>query len=75
MWIRLFRAEWRKIIGHRWATGCMIWIFPVLAILVTVIGLLVAVFSSSFRISLGGEPALWTDVAILPWLMWALYAS
>jgi ABC-2 type transport system permease protein len=67
MWVRLFRAEWRKIIGHRWATGCMIWVWPGLAVLGTVFALLVAALSSSFRAGVGEEPALWTDVATLPW--------
>ena len=69
MWIRLFRAEWRKILGHRWATGCMIWIFPALAVLGTILGLLAAAFSPSFRFGLRTAPALWTAVAIFPWLI------
>lgn len=69
MWIKLFRAEWRKIIGNRWATGCMIWIFPVLAILATILALLAVALSSSFREGLSFAPALWTDVAILPWII------
>ena len=69
MWTKLFRAEWRKIIGNRWATGCMIWIFPALAILVTILALLAAAFSSSFREGLSLAPALWTDMAISPWFI------
>jgi ABC-2 type transport system permease protein len=69
MWVKLFRAEWHKIVGNRWATGCMIWVFPALAVLVTILALLAAAFSSSFRAGMSGEPALWTDVAIMPWLI------
>jgi ABC-2 type transport system permease protein len=69
MWAKLFRAEWYKITGNRWATGCMIWVFPALAVLVTVLALLAAVFSSRFRMEVNNDPAVWTDVAILPWLI------
>jgi ABC-2 type transport system permease protein len=69
MWVKLLRAEWYKIVGNRWATGCMIGIFPGLAVLVTVLAVLAAAFSSSFRMGVGGDPALWTDVAIIPWLI------
>ena len=69
MWVRLFRAEWHKIVGNRWMTGCMIWVFPALAVLVMILALLAAVFSSPFREGMRSEPALWTDVAILPWLI------
>lgn len=67
MWVKLFRAEWSKIIGNRRATGCMIWIFPALAILATILALLAAALSSSFREGLSRAPGLWTDMAILPW--------
>jgi len=69
MWSRLFRAEWRKIMGNRWATGCMIWIFPALAVLGTVLALIAAGLSSDFRSGLSEEPALWTDAAIMPWMI------
>jgi ABC-2 type transport system permease protein len=69
MCFRLFRAEWLKIIGNRWVSGCMIWIFPALAVLATVLMLLAAAFSASFREGLSLEPMLWTDVAILAWLI------
>ena len=69
MWIKLFRAEWHKIVGNRWVTGCMIWIFPALAVLATILALLAAAFSSSFREGMSAEPILWTDVAIMPWLI------
>jgi ABC-2 type transport system permease protein len=69
MWIRLFRAEWRKIVGNRWVTGCMIWVFPALAVLVTVLALVAAALSASFREGMAGEPLRWTDIAIFPWLI------
>jgi ABC-2 type transport system permease protein len=36
---------------------------------VTVLAVLAAAFSSRFRVEVGNDPALWTDVAILPWLI------
>jgi hypothetical protein len=69
MWIRLFRAEWQKIIGNRWATGCMIWIFPALAVLVILLLFVGAALSSSFRESINAEPARWTEIAIFPWVI------
>lgn len=67
MWISLFRAEWRKIIGHRWATGCMIWIFPILAVLVTVLALIAVPLSADLREGLSLEPATWTEAAGSAW--------
>jgi ABC-type transport system involved in multi-copper enzyme maturation permease subunit len=67
MWHRLFRAEWRKIIGHRWATGCMIWVFPGIAVLIGVFGVLAAALSSDLQTSLIEEPARWTDAALSAW--------
>jgi ABC-2 type transport system permease protein len=69
MWDKLFRAEWRKIVGNRWATGCMIWIFPALALLGIALGLLAAVLSSDFQTSLKDGPATWTETAVIAWLI------
>jgi ABC-2 type transport system permease protein len=69
MWFRLFRAEWLKIIGHRWVTGCMIWVWPALAVLGTAFGLLAAVLSSDFQTSLNDGPATWTEIAVIAWLI------
>jgi ABC-2 type transport system permease protein len=69
MWVRLFRAEWHKIVGNRWVSGCMIWVFPALALLVTAFALLAALFSTSFREGLNAEPFQWTDIATLPWFI------
>ena len=69
MWIKLFRAEWHKIIGHRWITGCLLWVFPALAILVSVFAILATFFSDSFREGMVTDPAIWTEVAIIPWVI------
>ena len=67
MWIKLFRAEWHKIIGNRWATGCMIWVFPILAVLFIAFMLFIVAVSSDAREGMSLEPALWTEIAIAPW--------
>ena len=69
LWNKLFRAEWRKIVGNRWATGCMIWIFPALAVLGIALALLAAVLSSDFQTSLKDGPATWTETAVIAWLI------
>jgi ABC-2 type transport system permease protein len=68
MWSKLFRAEWRKITGNRWATGCMIWVFPALAVLATGFALLAAGLSSSFRAEINGELE-WNMIATVPWMI------
>ena len=69
MWIKLFRAEWYKIKGNRWATGCMIWIFPILAVLGSILALIGAALSSSFREGISTQPYTWTDAALTPWFI------
>jgi ABC-2 type transport system permease protein len=68
MWGKLFRAEWLKITGNRWAAGCMIWVFPALAVLATIFALLAAGLSSSFRAEIGGELE-WNMIATIPWMI------
>ncbi len=65
--INLFRAEWAKINGNRWVSGCLIWIFPVGAAgLMVLIGVIMA-FSSSTRASFASDSAQWTDVLVGAW--------
>src|SRR5574341_1144578 len=59
MWRKLFRAEIYKIIGHRWATGCMIGIFPFGAIGITLLMLLVVALSSQARAGIGEDHPQW----------------
>jgi ABC-type transport system involved in multi-copper enzyme maturation permease subunit len=55
----LFRAEWQKLAGHRWAAGLLIWLFPVGAAAIMIIGLLVAFFSPDTVTNLGLPVAEW----------------
>lgn len=68
----LFRAEWQKIVGHRWATGALIWIWPAGATGILVIMILVALLADpEVRQAMGlasvGTPAQWTDQVIQAW--------
>lgn len=65
--VELFRAEWQKAVGHRWATGFLIWIFPVGAAAFVVVMGLFAVFSESARDSLVWGEVLWTTTMIEAW--------
>lgn len=67
MWVKLLRAEWYKVAGNRWVVGCLIWIFPILAVLASSIAIVIAVFSTSMREGLVAEPLAWTDAALFPW--------
>lgn len=68
MWVKLFRAEFYKIIGNRWATGCMIWIFPFMAVLLTCFLLFLSIFSGP-RHSMAQEPTQWTDAMMIAWVI------
>ena len=69
MWIRLFYAEWQKIIGNRWVTIGMIWIFPFTALVLMIFALIGATFSESFREGMQVDPAQWTEMAMFPWFI------
>lgn len=53
MIINLFWAEWQKLAGHRWASGLLIWLFPVGATALVIVGLLTAFFAPDTIANLG----------------------
>lgn len=67
MLAKLFRAELYKIIGNKWATGCMIWIFPLMALALIAVLLLVVLLSPQARENLRAEPLLWTQTMVEAW--------
>jgi hypothetical protein len=69
MLVKLFRAEVYKIIGHRWATGCFIWIWPGLALGFSVVVPLIALLSKTLRDDIATEPTLWTESMISVWFI------
>ncbi len=64
----LFRAEWLKIAGNRWVSGCLIWIFPIAAFALLVVFALILALSSGARDGFRQDDStLWTNNAIGVW--------
>jgi ABC-type transport system involved in multi-copper enzyme maturation permease subunit len=68
----LFRAEWEKIVGHRWAVGRLMWVFPAGALGILTIMLLVALLASpdiqrNFGLASVSESVKWTEIMIGAW--------
>lgn len=63
--INVLRAEWQKMVGNRWTTGFLIWIFPVGALGMVGLMSLFALLTPSFRDNV--SPLLWTDAFMVPW--------
>ena len=63
--IDILRAEWQKVIGNRWTTGLLIWIFPVGALAMVGFMSLFALFSPGYRNNV--TPLFWTDNFMTPW--------
>ncbi len=47
--VSLFRAEWQKTTGNRWAVGLLIWIFPAAAIGMSILAIVISALSSDYR--------------------------
>ena len=67
MLAKLFKAEMYKIIGNRFATGCLIWIFPLMAVALVGLLLFVVLVSAEARENLRAEPPLWTETMLGAW--------
>jgi len=65
--LNLFRAEWSKIAGHRWLTGCLIWIFPIGAVGFTVVMAVILALSESARLSFRADTPQWTNQLVGTW--------
>lgn len=63
----LFRAEWRKMTGNRWLTGCFIWLWPLAALIVSLVLVAVVTFSPSTRERFVENPSHWTDASLFFW--------
>jgi ABC-type transport system involved in multi-copper enzyme maturation permease subunit len=61
----VLRAEWQKMVGNRWTTGFLVWIFPVGALGFVGAMSLAALLSPSFRNNI--QVSLWTDNFMMPW--------
>jgi hypothetical protein len=64
--VNVLRAEWQKMVGNRWTTGFLIWIFPVGALSMVGLMSLFALLIPSFRDNISVQP-FWTDNFLAPW--------
>lgn len=67
LWRHLFRAEIYKIVGNRWVTCCLMWIFPLVALALGSLVLGILTLSGEARQGFVAEPPLWTDSMIGIW--------
>jgi ABC-2 type transport system permease protein len=58
--VSLFRAEWQKTAGNRWAVGMLMWIFPAAAFGMSVAAIVITLLSSGYREYLQG-------IGPIPW--------
>lgn len=63
--VNVLRAEWQKMVGNRWTTGFLIWIFPVGALGFVGLMSLFAFLSPGFRDNV--QPMLWTENFLVSW--------
>jgi hypothetical protein len=63
----LFRAEWRKIQGNRYAVIFLLWIFPVMALVMVVGAILFALFSADYRTAIEQWDVTWTGRFLETW--------
>ena len=65
----LLRAEWQKMVGNKWVTGFLIWVFPAGAFGFVTIMTLFALLSPEFgdNIYAISGPPLWTNAFLGPW--------
>lgn len=47
--VSLFRAEWQKTSGNKWAVGFLMWIFPASALGMSLLAIVITLLSSGYR--------------------------
>ncbi len=67
--VNVLRAEWLKMVGNRWVTGFLIWVFPAGALGFVAGMSLMALLSPEFgeNIYALSEPPMWTSAFLGPW--------
>lgn len=64
------RAEWLKITHYRWLTGLMVWIFPMGALALMAMFLIISLLSGpQQQLNTGALNLDWTTQMLSPWLM------
>jgi len=64
---KLLHAELQKIVGHRWVTGLLIWVFPVGALAASLLLILVSLLSPARLQYFGLGEIKWTDQMLSVW--------
>jgi ABC-type transport system involved in multi-copper enzyme maturation permease subunit len=67
MIVSLVQAEWKKTVGNRWLVGCLIGVFPLVALVISMLILAVALLNESVQEGLAENPAEWTEVSLFFW--------
>jgi ABC-type transport system involved in multi-copper enzyme maturation permease subunit len=68
MWL-LFRAEWLKMTGNRWLTGCLLGVWPLAAGIISLLVLMITLLWPDFRENLQESPLRWTDASLFFWFV------
>jgi ABC-type transport system involved in multi-copper enzyme maturation permease subunit len=63
----LFRAEWKKMTGNRWLSGCLIWSWSIAALVISLALVILVAISSGARDRFADNPYQWTDAAVFFW--------
>lgn len=66
MW-SLFRAEWKKTTGNRWLVGCLMGLFPLVALVISLFIFGLVLFSEDIRTRVATNPTPWTDASLFFW--------
>ncbi len=65
--LNLLLAEWKKTTGNRLGAGLLLWIFPVGAIVISLLMFVVLLFSDSYRQTMSTQTAFWQQSFEIPW--------
>lgn len=65
--LNLMLAEWKKTTGNRLGAGLLLWLFPVGAIIISLLMFVVLLFSDSYRQTMSTQTAFWQQSFELPW--------
>lgn len=63
----LFRAEWQKMVGNRWLTGCLIWSWALAAGTLSLLIAFAALVHRDTAELFVESPSRWTDASLFFW--------
>lgn len=65
--MNVIHSEWCKIIGHRWATGLLLWVYPIGALCLSIIIIVAALIAPNDSLEFGLGQINWTQSSISVW--------